>query len=93
MNYIGIDIGGTQVKIGIVNAEGVVEKKAAYDVAFDNYETPLIETVKSSLLQFAKENGINKEDTPIPIISSLFIPFSLANCKRLDFTVSIRGVS
>jgi glucokinase len=62
MNYIGIDIGGTQVKIGIVNAEGVVEKKAAYDVAFDNYETPLIETVKSSLLQFAKENGINKED-------------------------------
>ena len=58
MIYIGVDIGGTQVKIGTLNAEGVVEKKAAYDVAFDNYETPLIETVKKSLVEFVTENQV-----------------------------------
>ena len=60
MMYIGIDIGGTQVKIGTVNKEGVVEKMAAYDVAFDNYDTPLIETVKKSLVEFIRENEIQE---------------------------------
>lgn len=61
MIYIGIDIGGTQVKIGAVNECGVVEKMAAYDVAFDNYETPLIETVKKSLVEFIRENEIQEK--------------------------------
>lgn len=62
MIYIGIDIGGTQVKIGVVNQDGVVEKKAAYDVAFDNYETPLIETVKKSLVEFIQTNEIKEQE-------------------------------
>lgn len=61
MVYIGIDIGGTQVKLGIVTAEGEVLNVAAYDVAFDGYDTPIIETVKKKLVIFLQENGISKE--------------------------------
>ncbi len=58
MVYVGIDIGGTQAKIGLVNLKGKVEKTAAYDVAFDGYDTPIMETVKKSLVEFLKENGV-----------------------------------
>ena len=58
MNYIGIDIGGTQVKIGVVNEYGTVGKAASYDVAFDGYETPIIETVLERLAQFMTENQL-----------------------------------
>lgn len=60
MIYIGIDIGGTQVKIGLVNAEGIVELVSAYDVAFDNYDTPIIETVKKRLVEFAQANNLEE---------------------------------
>lgn len=58
MNYIGIDIGGTQVKIGIIDENGNVNKSAAYDVAFDAYETPIMNTVVTRLKEFIKENGL-----------------------------------
>ncbi|HWT75016.1 MAG TPA: ROK family protein [Mobilitalea sp.] len=61
MNYIGVDIGGTQVKIGIIDEKGTVGKSSAYDVAFDGYDTPIIETVVTKLTQFMRENGL-KED-------------------------------
>lgn len=60
MKYIGVDIGGTQVKIGIVDENGVVSKSMAYDVAFDGYETPIIETVVSSLAEFMKFNKLEE---------------------------------
>lgn len=58
MNYIGVDIGGTQVKIGIIDENGAVIKSSAYDVAFDGYDTPIIDTVVTKLTQFMKENGL-----------------------------------
>lgn len=61
MVYIGIDIGGTQVKLGIITKDGSVQKKASYDVAFDGYDTPIFETVKKKLSGFLKENEISKE--------------------------------
>lgn len=61
MVYIGIDIGGTQVKIGLVNTEGIVQAVEAYDVAFDNYDTPIIETVKKRLVEYVEMNGIMEE--------------------------------
>lgn len=61
MNYIGVDIGGTQVKIGLVNEVGAISKSSAYDVAFDGYDTPIIHTVVTKLTQFIKENDL-KED-------------------------------
>lgn len=45
MNYLGIDIGGTAVKLGIVTEDGTITITHTKDVAFDCYETPIIETV------------------------------------------------
>lgn len=61
MNYIGVDIGGTQVKIGLVNEMGSVRKSLAYDVAFDGYDTPVIQTVITRLNQFIRENGLRED--------------------------------
>ncbi len=58
MNYIGVDIGGTQVKIGIVDENGTVCNSLAYDVAFDGYDTPIIETVVARLSEFMRENNL-----------------------------------
>jgi glucokinase len=58
MSYIGVDIGGTQVKIGIIDENGTVGKSSAFDVAFDDYNTPIIDTVVTKLTQFMKENGL-----------------------------------
>lgn len=59
MNYIGVDIGGTQAKIGIVDEYGTVSKASAYDVAFDGYDTPIMDTVITKLTQFLTENSLN----------------------------------
>ena len=37
--YLAIDIGGTAVKLGIVDEEGRVLSKTEQSVCFDNYET------------------------------------------------------
>lgn len=56
--YLGIDIGGTAVKIGIVSEKGEVRASASYDVAFDKYETPILETVKKSIEIFLADNKL-----------------------------------
>ena len=58
MKYLGIDIGGTAVKIGIVTEKGQILNKCSYDVAFDGYETPIFETVKKSIDLFLKDSNI-----------------------------------
>lgn len=45
MNYFGIDIGGTAVKYGIVSEQGKLLSEDQYDVAFDGYETSILDTV------------------------------------------------
>ncbi len=62
MNYIGIDIGGTQVKLGLVSEQGRVSHAAAYDVAFDGYDTPIIETVKEKLALFMEEYHLSEDN-------------------------------
>ena len=58
--YLGIDIGGTAVKFGLVNGEGVmVSEVLEYPVKFDNYETPIIETVVKSAREFMSKNNKN----------------------------------
>lgn len=56
MKYLGVDIGGTAVKLGIVDEHGVILCKGSYDVNFDNYKTPIIETVLSSVDLFLEQN-------------------------------------
>lgn len=60
--YLGVDIGGTAVKMGIVSINGEVIKSNSYDVAFDSYETPIIETVKKSIDMFLKDSCIDMND-------------------------------
>lgn len=43
--YLGIDIGGTAVKMGIVSESGEITAFHSQSVNFDNYQTPIIETV------------------------------------------------
>lgn len=55
-NYLGVDIGGTAVKIGIVNEVGEVLKHTEERVDFDAYATPIIETVVKTIHHFLNDN-------------------------------------
>lgn len=51
--YLGIDIGGTAVKMGIVEDDGsIIGNVSEYSVNFDEYKTPIIETVIKSVRKF-----------------------------------------
>lgn len=58
-NYLGIDIGGTAVKIGIVNEVGEVLTHTEARVDFDAYVTPIIETVIKTVHDFLKSNTLS----------------------------------
>ena len=62
MKYLGIDIGGTSVKLGLVTDKGKILASDNYEVAFDNYKTPIFETVKKSIERLLKDNSINKNE-------------------------------
>lgn len=57
--YLGIDIGGTAVKMGIVTETGEILCKSQYPVAFDHYETPILTTVLQSAELFLSEQNIS----------------------------------
>lgn len=44
-NYLALDIGGTALKYGIVDENGNVVESYETSVCFDNYETPILETI------------------------------------------------
>ena len=58
MNYIGVDIGGTTVKIALLNIEGEILVSDKYSVNFDNYETPILSTVLKSIDTFIDKYNI-----------------------------------
>ena len=62
MNYLAIDIGGTAVKIAILNKDGEILSFDKYSVCFDKYETPILETVLKSIDVFIEENNIKNFD-------------------------------
>ena len=39
--YLGIDIGGTAAKFGLVDENGNILHKDEFSVSFDGYETPI----------------------------------------------------
>lgn len=53
--YLGVDIGGTAVKIGLVNEAGTVISEGIYPDNFDGYETPILDTVLKSTDSFLEE--------------------------------------
>lgn len=59
--YLAVDIGGTAVKIGLVDGEGNFLHTAEYPVNFDGYETPILDTVIKScriFLEKFSEDGV-----------------------------------
>lgn len=60
--YLGIDIGGTSAKFGIVDENGNIICKAVAAVDFDGYETPILETVKSQSRKFLEEQKIEPQE-------------------------------
>lgn len=54
---LAIDLGGTEVKIGLVDGEGRVRAKTAESVAFDGYRTPIQDTTIRAAERFLAEQG------------------------------------
>jgi glucokinase len=58
MNYLGIDIGGTSAKLGIVDREGNVLSEDSCNICFDHYNTPILTTVSKKIDEFIAANHI-----------------------------------
>ena len=50
--YLGVDIGGTAVKLGLVDENGRVLRRAECSVSFDGYKTPILDTVQAAIHEF-----------------------------------------
>lgn len=59
MNYLGIDIGGTDVKVGIINASGEVLLSAKYPVNIDDYRIPFMDAVMDGVSMFLSDKEID----------------------------------
>lgn len=57
--YLAIDIGGTSVKLGVVDETGAVLAKAEESVSFDGYETPILTTVLKAAKTFGNGQGLS----------------------------------
>ena len=57
--YLAIDIGGTAVKLGIVDETGAVGPKAEESVNFDGYQTPVLATVLKAAKAFVETQNID----------------------------------
>ena len=55
--YLGIDIGGTAVKLGLVTAEGAVTARTECSVCADGYQTPILASVVRAAQDFLAETG------------------------------------
>ena len=60
-HYLGIDIGGTAVKLGIVDETGKVLAKGEASVSFDGYETPVLTTVRKAAKEFLTAQNVPVE--------------------------------
>lgn len=56
--FLGIDIGGTAAKIGIVTDRGEITEMDSFSVSFDHYKTPIIETVVKNTDIFLERIGM-----------------------------------
>ena len=56
--YFAIDIGGTAVKLGLVDETGAVLAKAEESVSFDGWKTPILDTVLAASERFLQAQNI-----------------------------------
>ena len=57
--YLGIDIGGTAAKFGLVDENGNILHKDEFSVSFDGYETPILKTVLEKTEYFVASSGLD----------------------------------
>ena len=55
--YLGVDIGGTAVKLGLVDDTGAVLRRAERSVSFDGYKTPILDTVQAAIRDFLAQDA------------------------------------
>ena len=60
--YLAIDIGGTSVKLGIVDEAGQVLAKTEESVSFDGYQTPILNTVLHASKAFVEAQSLSPAD-------------------------------
>lgn len=53
--YLGVDIGGTAVKLGIVDESGTILQRTEQSVSFDGYQTPILTTVQRACQSFLEQ--------------------------------------
>mgnify|MGYP000970900723 FL=1 len=56
--YLGIDIGGTAAKFGLVDEDGNILQRDEFSVSFDGYETPILKTVLEKTDYFIDSSGL-----------------------------------
>ncbi|MDL2318340.1 ROK family protein [Eubacteriales bacterium OttesenSCG-928-A19] len=59
--FLGVDIGGTAVKIGLVDGGGALLRKAEHSVDYDGYRTPILTSVLQAISVFLSESGARPE--------------------------------
>lgn len=58
MNILGVDIGGTAVKLGILDGQGRFLHRAEHSVSFDGYRTPILATALEAARQLVRQSGV-----------------------------------
>ena len=62
---LSIDIGGTAVKLGLVDRDGVIHARHEASVSFDGYKTPILQTVLKEAEAFLSREQASIEGTGI----------------------------
>ena len=62
---LGIDIGGTTVKLGLVDREGRMHAQTEASACFDGYETPILTTVLRAAKAFLRQENATIEGAGI----------------------------
>lgn len=62
MYYLGVDIGGTAVKLGLVNEQGKIIVGSSAQLNFDHYQTPIMDTVLKSIHELFEKTDEQASD-------------------------------
>ena len=52
--YLGADIGGTELKLGLLDTQGNILRQENVSVAFDGYHTPILTSVTTAVTDFLR---------------------------------------
>ena len=75
---IGIDVGGTTAKIGLLSAEGVILDKWEIPTRKDDNGSHILPDIAASVLEYLNRHGIGMADILGACRSSFSVPLSSA---------------